>query len=209
MSTIEELEHYKCLWQNVREKLEIASKLDAPKIDKPDLYGHPSRLIFGASTHGYKCNEMRESEIQAYEAQLGVAFPINFRMYMSICGVNSGGPGYGINSQRFLVNKESINQDFPLQSGLGVGYLADESDFEFSAKEYSFRQEDVVKGTIDIGTSGNPTSHHLVVCGESKGDVFSYTGDMLFYNGDRFEDWYQKWLYETLSILQAEKGKEG
>jgi len=136
-------EYYFSYWRIAREQLLAAAALDPPMNDKPDMYRFPSRIIFGASTHNYRCEPMLELDIQSFEAQFGITLPINFRTFLLVCGFNSGGPGYGIRKER-------------------------------------------------------------IINGEAVGDVFSCTGDMLFYEGS-FESWYEKWLAEIFRELDAKK----
>lgn len=199
-------EYYISLWTKVREKFLLASKLDPPQEEKPDLYARPSRLIFGASLHNYRCQAMTEKEIQLYEKQLGISFPINFRTYISLFGIDSGGPGYGISSKRIVINPETVTALCPLEPRPGVGFVSTGEDVELGEDEYSFQSEHVMQGTIDIGTSGNPTSHHLVVGGKNSGDVFTYNWEMLFYQGEKFETWYEKWLDTSLEKLHQGNG---
>jgi len=48
---------------------------------------------------------------------------------------------------------------------------------------------------------------HFVVNGALRGDVFGFTGDMLFYESS-FEKWYLKWLDETLEELESGRALE-
>lgn len=198
-------EHYLSIWTDVREKLLLLNELDPPIYDKPDLYRKTSRVIFGASSHNYRCDPMSEKEIQFYEKELGVSLPKNFRIYLSVCGSNSAGPGYGINVRRVSSDTiDNVKQFSPLEARSGVGYVISENEdsSDLSENEYTFEFDDLYKGTIEVSTSGNPCINYLVVNGKTQGDVFSCTGDMLFYEGS-FETWYKKWLDKTFSELRS------
>ena len=202
-------EYYLAYWAEVREKLVLAASLDPPMTAKLDLYRYPSRLIFGASTHNYRCDGMVEDDIQSLEKEIGVPFPINFRTYLTVCGIDSGGPGYGIFRKWIKHNPvENIKTPCLLEPRKEVGFdlTDDEGGSNLSENEYPFKSDDVYKGTIEISTSGNPCINLLVVNGQTQGDVFSYTGDMLFYERS-FEAWYSRWLDETLLKLQSDEVK--
>ncbi len=200
-------ERYLSLWGLVRKKLLLAAKLDPPMPEKLDLYHKPSRMIFGASTHNYRCEPMPEYDIQSLENELGIKFPINFRTYLSICGFNSGGPGYGIIEDRITINSiENLKTDCPIEPRRGIGWDINDGE-ELGQDEYSFKSADVKKGTLDIGTSGNPCIHLLVINGDTQGDVFIYTGDMIQYMHS-FETWYTAWLDEILTELQSGLARE-
>lgn len=202
--------YYLQFWAEVREKLLLAAKLDPPMLDKPDLYRKPSRVIFGASFHNYQCDPMSEKDIQSYEKKLDISFPVNFRTYLAICGINSGGPGYGINDRRIANSTtENMKTTCPLlpRKGMGLTLSEYEDGSDLSENEYIFKSDDIYKGTIEITTSGNPCTNHIVITGDAQGDVFSYSGDMLFYEGS-FETWYTKWLDLTLNELESGKAKE-
>jgi len=66
---------------------------------------------------------------------------------------------------------------------------------------------DVSCGTFEIATNDIPVVVSLVVHGKTGGDVFSCSTDMLVYEG-AFEDWYRKWLDETILKLSSGKAKK-
>ena len=209
MSINHSKEYYLSFWHEVKERLMLAGKLDVPMLDKPDLYRNPTRLIFGASTHNYRCDGMSEEEIKLLEKEIGLPLPVNFRTYCAVCGIDSGGPDYGIFRKWIKTSIENIHIPCPLEPRKGIGFtlIDDEDGSELSGDEYSFKSDDVFKGTMEISTGGNPCISYLVVNGPTHGDVFDYTGDMLFYNGS-FEAWYLRWLDATLVKLQSDEARE-
>lgn len=205
-------QEYLKFWSNVRSRLARAAQLDPGCLDK---HGRKCRLIFGANGHKYSVDPVSEEDIVAFETRYKIKFPTNFRTYMIVIGsslvrpayrrllVTSAGPGYGIMN----VIAESISESSPvyMQSPLkprrGIGFTFDDNEVP-SENEYKFEYADVEKGTIEIGTSGNPCIFYLVMNGDAQGDVFGCTTDMLFYEGS-FEEWYLKWLDKTMDDLES------
>jgi len=203
---------YLRFWENVRDRLVLASQLDPMRLDRN---GKKSRLIFGAMGHEYSINPIPVGDIVAFEARNRMSFPLNFRTYMMVIGSSlarpkhrkflstSAGPGYGISNviSEDIADSSAFYTPSPLEPNKGIGHTFNDDDVP-SDNEYKFEYADVEKGTIEIGTSGNPCVYYLVVNGNLKGDVFSCTMDMLFYDGS-FENWYLGWLDETLQRLES------
>lgn len=175
-------------------------------------------MIFGASAHRYSVSPIPEKDIIAFENQHRIKFPTNFRTYMSVIGCSlerpaykklsytSAGPGYGIVNviAEGISQASAIYTPCPLKPRKGIGFSLDDDDDNNSTSgdDYNFDYADVEKGTIEIGTSGNPCIFYLVLNGDTQGDVFGCTMDMLFYEGS-FEQWYLKWLDKTMEELES------
>jgi len=100
-----------------------------------------------------------------------------------------------------ISEKSPVYRQSPLKPRQGIGFTFDDDEVP-SEDEYKFDYADVEKGTIEIGTSGNPCIFYLVLNGDTRGDVFACTMDMLFYEGS-FEQWYLKWLDKTIKDLES------
>jgi len=212
------------LWNDVKEKLEEASRLYEPCKDKLvkgiKLYNRQKgelnyytipQILHDAYRHRFDTNPITESEISALETKYAITFPTNFRTFLMVCGAPAGGPEAGIYSMDKLEDSISSYSSTlaipcPIKPNKGLGFAAngDDSDSDLSENEYLFNHEDISKGTIEIVRPYNPASHHLVVTGDNCGDVFWYNWEMLGYLGT-FEEWYTKWLYETFDALKSLK----
>ena len=89
---------------------------------------------------------MVDEDIQSLEKEIGVPFPINFRTYLTACGIDSGGPGYAISRKWIKHNSvETIKTPCLLEPRKEVGFdlTDDEGGSYLSENEYPFKSDDV------------------------------------------------------------------
>lgn len=209
------------LWNDVKEKLAEASELyqfHKDKLDETSIqlqrqggklnhYAIPS-VFNKARYHKYSISPVSELEVSIFETNYNITLPTNFRTFLIVCGAPTASPEYGIYSMDKLASRildiSKLTIPCPLENRKGIGFSSDHDDQEVSENEYLFNPKDIHEGTIEIDTGGNPSTFHLIITGNNCGDVFWYTEDMMYYLG-KFEDWYLKWLDETLDTLRSLK----
>ncbi len=178
------MKNYQLFWKDTREQVLIASSLDINR-----------DIIFGADQHKYIINPaILDKDIISFEQRSSIRLPDVYRSYLKYYGSGGAGPDYGIysfSSDRLSHSVGDLSRDSQLTSISGC-----DTDIPETHPIHN------LNGVIRVGTAGNPTDYFMVVTGKELGRVFAWNYDDILCDEGLFDDWYQRWINHTLSLLK-------
>lgn len=152
---------------------------------------------FGANVHNYQWNPPASiKEIEAFEQEIGVKLPEEYRDFLLLAGDGGAGPFYGLFSLKEIrgwLDWEIQPQKNPW---LYPGLTIPEEEEQDGIPEW----EECRRGCIPIGSQGDSYFTYLLVTGPNRGQVVYIEDDLLYLFFPReqgFLAWYTRWLREV------------
>lgn len=178
------MKNYQLFWKKIREETVLASSLDKNR-----------DIIFGANQHKYITNPVvLDKDIIEFEKRTSIRLPDVYRSYLKYYGSGGAGPDNGI-YDFFSDYLSHPAGDLALDS-----QLTSISGCDTEIPEHHPIHN--LHGVIRVATAGNPTDYFMVVTGKELGRVFAWNYDDILCDEGLFDDWYQAWINNTLSLLK-------
>jgi len=177
---------YKNFWQEVKQKIKIASLLDKD-----------NNLVLGAETHRYKIYPPVEvKDILAFEAKNKIELPLNYRTYLQYFGAYGAGPDDGTCDFYGEIITTDVHKTSPIKK-----FKHPKTNIEVIPRDkYPISQ---TEGLIKIGADREPECCYLVINGALKGEVLGCSLYEYFdYSEGSLEEWYSTWIDRIIIKLK-------
>ena len=152
---------------------------------------------FGANVHNYQWNPPASiKEIEAFEQEIEVKLPEEYRDFLLLAGDGGAGPFYGLFSLKEI--RGWLDWEIQPQKNPWVypGLTIPEEEEQDDIPEW----EECRRGCIPIGSQGDSYFTYLLVTGPNRGQVVYIEDDLLYLFFPReqgFLAWYTRWLREV------------
>lgn len=157
---------------------------------------------FGASTHKYQWNSPASQEdVEAFEQEIGVKLPDEYRKFLLQAGNGGAGPYYGLFSLDKVRSWLTWDIQPQREPWLHPGIKVPENSREFEVWEDAIL-EACLRGCIPIGSQGDSYFMYLLVTGPHRGRVVYIEDGMsyVFFTREQgFLAWYKRWLGEIIN----------
>jgi len=205
----------------IKQKLETLKELDK------------NLRLFGADAHEYVLNKpLSKNEIETFEAKYTIRLPEEFAVFYTEIGNGGVGPFYGLTSLEntvFAYGNTNLllnpSKPFPYTKNWNMEFIPtinfkeNEDEYDKQRKKFDeiYYALEFMNGTLCICNYGCGVLINLVVNGNEYG--YLWTDDRSNGNGIypsfelgnkekiKFLDWYELWLDNSLSEIQAKNFK--
>ncbi len=168
---------------------------------------------FGADHHKYQWNEPASlKEVEAFEKDMGILLPQEYRDFLLFAGNGGAGPYYGLFSLdevrgwlSWKIEPEKEPWLYPGREALnGDDFEEEDEEEEILSTETDEEPEEVgdscLRGCIPIGSQGDSYFMYLLVTGPNQGRVVYVESEISYIFFPRepgFLAWYTRWLREV------------